>query len=80
LVASLPFAAGRSGLAKILHGASDTAIGPDRCALHGYLIKMPVKTIVAEIDSLLDEGLLSAVHADKYPTVALTRQGRDRIA
>jgi ATP-dependent DNA helicase RecQ len=80
LVASLPFAAGRTGLAKILHGASDTSIGPDRCALHGYLVKMPVKSIVSEIDALLDEGLLSAVRADKYPTVALTQLGRDRIA
>jgi ATP-dependent DNA helicase RecQ len=80
LVSSLPFAAGRSGLARILHGASDASIGPDRCALHGYLAKMPMKAIVEEIDSLLVEGLLSQLQANKYPTVALTPRGRERIA
>lgn len=80
LVSSLPFAAGRSGLAKILHGASDTSIGPDRCALHGYLAGMPMKAIVEEIDALLVEGLLAQSTANKYPTVALTPRGRERLS
>jgi ATP-dependent DNA helicase RecQ len=79
LVSSLPFGVGRTGLAKILHGASDSAIGPDRCALHGYLARMPVKSIVAEVDALLEDGMLVQSPATKYPTVALTQQGRDRI-
>ena len=80
LVSSLPFAAGRTGLAKILHGAGDTAIGPDRCALHGYLARMPVKSIVAEVDALLEDGMLAQSPDNKYPTVMLTPRGRNRIA
>jgi ATP-dependent DNA helicase RecQ len=79
LVASLPFGVGRTGLAKILHGARDAAIGPDRCALHGYLASMPLKSIVAEVDALLEDSMLAQSAAAKYPTVALTPQGRDRI-
>jgi hypothetical protein len=70
---------GRTGLAKILHGARDAAIGPDRCALHGYLASMPLKSIVAEVDALLEDSMLAQSAAAKYPTVALTPQGRDRI-
>ncbi|HEY8283327.1 MAG TPA: RecQ family ATP-dependent DNA helicase [Chloroflexota bacterium] len=76
LVATLPYAAGRSGLANILHGAATTPIGPDRCALHGYLRRMPVKAIIAEIDVLLQKGLLAQARAQKYPTVSLTERGR----
>jgi len=80
LVATLPYAAGRSGLANILHGLATTAIGPDRCALHGYLSQVPTRAIIAEIDSLLDEGLLAQARAEKYPTVTLTERGRGRIS
>jgi len=80
LVATLPYAAGRSGLANILHGAATTPIGPDRCALHGYLRRMPIKAIIAEVDALLQEGLLAQAKFQKYPTVSLTERGRERMA
>lgn len=80
LVATLPYAAGRSGLANILHGAATTPIGPDRCALHGYLRRMPVKAIIAEVDALLQEGLLAQARAQKYPTLSLSERGRERMA
>lgn len=75
LVGDLPFSVGRSGLAKILHGSSSSAIGPDRCALHGVLGGMTDRQIVSEIDALLDEGLLALREQNGYRVVALTDDG-----
>lgn len=76
----LPFKVGRSGLIKILRGAGGSAIGPDRCALHGVLGGMREVEVQQHLEALLEEGLLALVDAGEFKAVALTEKGRQVLA
>jgi ATP-dependent DNA helicase RecQ len=83
LVDELPFAAGRRGLSRILAGASSSPIGPDRCRLHGALAGMSQAAIAAQVDALLEAGLLQAldidVDSDRGQRLRLTERGRHEL-
>ncbi len=79
LVDELPFAAGRTGLSRILAGAGSSPIEPERCRLFGALTGQTQASITREIDALLREGLLAASYRDQRPCVVLTEQGRGHV-
>jgi ATP-dependent DNA helicase RecQ len=79
LVEELPFAAGRTGLSRILTGANSSPIGPERCRLFGALAGRRQVDIAHEIDNLLDGGLLTTVAWGKGYCLALTDKGRRAI-
>jgi hypothetical protein len=79
LVDELPFSAGRSGLARILRGSRSSAIGPDRCRLHGVLGGTSEAAIIGAIDALLEEGLLETHDRDGLRLVRLTERGSAAI-
>jgi ATP-dependent DNA helicase RecQ len=54
----LPFPVGKSGLAKILKGASGSPIGPDRCGAYAALRHMTGTAIEAAIENLVAQGIL----------------------
>ncbi|GAB4198371.1 MAG: hypothetical protein OHK0022_17630 [Roseiflexaceae bacterium] len=74
-LARLPFPVGRSGLAKILKGASGSPIGPDRCADFGALSHMTGAAIEAAIDQLIAQGYLMRRENGIRPLLALTDSG-----
>jgi hypothetical protein len=80
LVHELPFAAGRSGLSRILAGASSAPIAPNRCRLFGALGGRTQVAIVAEIDGLRQEGLLVVSESGGRPCLVLTDAGRAALA
>lgn len=54
----MPFAVGKSGLAKVLKGAAGSPIGPERCAEYAALGHMTGAAIEAEIERMIGAGLL----------------------
>ncbi len=74
-LAQLPFPVGRSGLAKILKGASGSPIGPERCADFGVLSHMTGAAIEAAIEQLIAQGYLVRRENGVRPLLALTDSG-----
>ncbi|HEU4325823.1 MAG TPA: RecQ family ATP-dependent DNA helicase [Roseiflexaceae bacterium] len=74
-LARLPFPVGRSGLAKILKGASGSPIGPERCADFGVLNHMTGAVIEAAIEQLIAQGYLVRRENGVRPLLALTDIG-----
>ncbi|MBC8161672.1 MAG: RecQ family zinc-binding domain-containing protein, partial [Roseiflexaceae bacterium] len=73
-LARLPFAVGKSGLAKVLKGAAGSPIGPDRCADYAALAHMTGAAIEAEIERLIASGELRR-SGERMPLLAITERG-----
>jgi ATP-dependent DNA helicase RecQ len=78
-VAQLPFAVGRSGLAKVLKGSAGSAIGPDRCPQYAALSHLTIARIEQEIDALIADGRLARRLRDRMPLLELTTRGRTAL-
>lgn len=70
----LPFAVGKSGLAKILKGAAGSPIGPERCPDYAALAHMTGAAIEAEIERLIEQGDLRRTSGPR-PLLAVVRDG-----
>jgi ATP-dependent DNA helicase RecQ len=77
-IAHLPFAVGRSGLAKVLKGAAGSPIGPDRCTDYAALAHMTGSAIEAAIDHLIDQGYLRRGDGPR-PLLVLSEQGAEVV-
>jgi ATP-dependent DNA helicase RecQ len=72
----LPFALGRSGLARALQGASSSPIKGNRFRLFGALAGTTQKRIREITDELVRHGLLEQYTRETYPLLRLTAQGQ----
>ncbi|PDV99893.1 RecQ family ATP-dependent DNA helicase [Candidatus Chloroploca asiatica] len=75
-LAHLPFAVGRSGLARILKGSPKSPIGPDRLAEHGSLRHLSLSAIEDLIEQLIGDGHLARDERDEYRRLSLTEVGQ----
>ncbi len=71
----LPFAMGRSGLARVLKGATSSPVEPDRCAEFGALRHLPQTAIEELIERLVSEGYIQRDEQDEYRRLSLTLLG-----
>ena len=78
-IASLPFALGRTGVAKVLTCAADSPVSADRCIGHGTLEGFTLKAVRGYLDALIGQGLLALDQEREYPLLALTGAGRSAI-
>ena len=78
-LARLPFAVGKSGLAKILKGASGSPIGPERCADYAALAHLTGSAIEAAIEQLIAQGDLRRSEG-RMPLLMLAEQTAAEIA
>jgi ATP-dependent DNA helicase RecQ len=78
-IQSLPFAMGRTGIAKVLMGAADSPVGKDRCESYGILAGCTRKSLMEYMDELIEEGLLSVNLNDEYRRVFITSEGRTAL-
>ncbi|MBN1660842.1 MAG: RecQ family ATP-dependent DNA helicase [Anaerolineae bacterium] len=79
-VRDLPFAPGRTALARILAGASTSPIKGDRFPLFGILAGTTQERIRALADDLVARGLLELYKKGRFPLLRLTDQGRAWLA
>jgi ATP-dependent DNA helicase RecQ len=75
-LAHLPFPMGRSGLAKMLKGASSSPITPDRCREHGALAHLRLSDIEELIERLVSDGVILRDERDEYRRLSLSRVER----
>jgi ATP-dependent DNA helicase RecQ len=71
----LPFAVGRSGLARALQGAGSSAVKADRFRLFGALAGTTQRRILEMTDALIERGFLEQFHKGPYPLLRLTAEG-----
>ncbi len=75
-IASLPFPMGKINVAKVLAGSGAALVEADRCRHFGALNMCSQDTIVAGLQTLLDEGWLRQMGTEK-PVLARTAQAKD---
>jgi ATP-dependent DNA helicase RecQ len=75
-VAQLPYALGRSGLARALQGAASSKLQAGRFPLFGALADRTQKGIMDLADVLLAEGLLEQFEQNGYAMLRLTPEGK----
>ena len=73
--ASLPFALGRTGIAKVVTGAADCPVTASRCRRHGVLAGVTLKSVIGYLDALITRGVLSIDREAEYPLLRLTPAG-----
>ncbi|MEI8166111.1 MAG: RecQ family ATP-dependent DNA helicase [Chloroflexales bacterium] len=73
---NLPFAMGRSGLAKALKGAAASTITPERLPEHGALRHLTLSAIEHLVERLIDEGYVERDERDKYRLLRLSLTGK----
>jgi ATP-dependent DNA helicase RecQ len=78
-VADLPFGVGRTGLAKVLLGATDSPISRDRCATAGSLAGFTRKLLLTLMGELMERELLAAIPGDEYHRIRLTPEGLEAL-
>jgi ATP-dependent DNA helicase RecQ len=74
-LAHLPFALGRTGLARVLKGATTSPVEPERCAEFGTLNHLAQSAIEDLIERLIAEGYIERDVNDEYRRLALTILG-----
>ena len=79
-ISALPFAVGRSGLAKVLKGSAGSPVGPERCPEYAALGAMTLAAIEAQIDQLVERGYLARRVRGNMPLLALTDRGAAKIS
>jgi ATP-dependent DNA helicase RecQ len=78
-IASLPFAMGRTGVAKVLAGADSSPVDADRCRHFGALSMCARTAIGQELLKLVEAGYLRQDLDGEYPLLALTAKGREEV-
>jgi ATP-dependent DNA helicase RecQ len=78
-ILSLPFPMGRTGVAKVLSGAADSAVGKDRCENYGLLSGCARKSLMESMDGLIEAGLLAVEPNDEYRRISVTRMGLEAL-
>lgn len=76
---SLPFPLGRTGLAKVVAGAADSAVTQDRCPQYGALAGFTLHALRSYIDTLTAEGLSTLQPRGDYQVLTLTEAGRNAL-
>jgi ATP-dependent DNA helicase RecQ len=75
-LANLPFAMGRSGLARALKGGVNSPVDPERLPEHGALRHLSLTAIEDLVERLIDEGYIERDEQDDYRRLALTILGK----
>ncbi len=75
-LANLPFAMGRSGLARALKGGVNSPVEPERLPEHGALRHLSLTAIEDLIERLIDEGYIERDEQDDYRRLSLTILGK----
>ncbi len=75
-LANLPFAMGRSGLARALKGGANSPVEPERLPEHGALRHLSLTAIEDLIERLIDEGYIDRDARDEYRRLSLTILGK----
>ena len=75
-LAGLPFAMGRSGLAKVLKGSASSPVEPERCAEFGALKHLPLTSIEQLIERLIATGQITRDEHHEYRVLSLSTLGR----
>jgi ATP-dependent DNA helicase RecQ len=74
-LAHLPFALGRTGLARVLKGAATSPVEPERCAEFGALKHLAQSAVEDLIERLITEGYIERDLNDEYRRLSLTILG-----
>jgi len=75
-VAALPYALGRSGLARMLTGSTASPPGTRDCPEFGALQRLGIKPTEEMIEQLIADGYLDRDDASEYRLVTLARTGQ----
>jgi ATP-dependent DNA helicase RecQ len=75
-LANLPFAMGRSGLARALKGGANSPVEPERLPEHGALRHLSLTAVEDLVERLIDEGYIERDEQDEYRRLALTILGK----
>jgi ATP-dependent DNA helicase RecQ len=75
-ITQLPFALGRTGLARALQGASTSPVQVDRFPAFGALANHTQKSIGELVMQLVDQGLLAQFEKGRYTLLRLTEEGQ----
>jgi ATP-dependent DNA helicase RecQ len=73
---SLPFGAGKTGLARILTGSIAAPPSGKRSAYYGRLATLSTSRIEKSVQEMIDAGYLQWDRSDDYSVLAITAQGR----
>ncbi len=79
-VAALPYALGRSGLARMLTGSTASPPGTRDCPEFGALQRLGIKPTEEMIEQLITEGYLDRDDTSEYRLVTLARMGQRALA
>jgi ATP-dependent DNA helicase RecQ len=75
-LSNLPFPMGRSGLARVLKGATSSPVEPERCPEFGALRHLAQTAVEDLIERLVDEGYFQRDEQDEYRRLSLTLLGK----
>ncbi|NTU85215.1 MAG: hypothetical protein HGA45_38645, partial [Chloroflexales bacterium] len=75
-LANLPFAMGRSGLARALKGGANSPVEPERLPEHGALRHLSLTAIEDLVERLIDEGYIERDERDEYRRLSLSLLGK----
>ncbi len=73
---NLPFPMGRSGLARVLKGASSSPVEPERCPEFGALRHLAQTAVEDLIERLVSEGYIQRDEQDEYRRLSLSLLGK----
>ena len=79
ILQGLPFPLGRTGLAKVAAGATDSSVQKDRCPQFGLLAGFSLHALRSHIDALAEEGYCALQQRGDYQVLGLTEAGREAL-
>jgi ATP-dependent DNA helicase RecQ len=74
-LANVPFALGRTGLARVLKGAASSPVEPERCAEFGALSHLAQSAVEDLIEQLISDGYIERDLSDDYRRLSLSLRG-----
>jgi ATP-dependent DNA helicase RecQ len=75
-LSNLPFPMGRSGLARVLKGATSSPVEPERCPEFGALRHLAQTAVEDLVERLVDDGYIQRDEQDEYRRLSLTLLGK----
>lgn len=78
-LAALPYPMGRSGLVRVLKGAANSPVEPDRCTEYGNLQHLSNEPLRALVERLIEEGYVVRDTSTDFRLLSLTARGRQAI-
>lgn len=73
---NLPFPMGRSGFARVLKGATNSPVEPERCNEYGALRHLALSAIEDLIERLVEESYIQRDEQDEYRRISLSMLGK----